>query len=119
MDKKELLRKAKYYGIKIDTATKKLIETRLVSINHRIDTHASGNSYKVYETDILRYPGQRNYKGSKLYCIYDSILTARKNVLAEMAENRDVRNNPEDWASEEDLSSLFNTVGKTNLGRQA
>lgn len=119
MTKDELLQKIKYYKIKVDKVTKTYIKERLVSIDHRIDTHVNGNEYKVYSFKELIPYGKRAYKGSKVYEIYNQVLEARENAIQNMNELRDQKANPSNWASDDEIFALFNTVGKTNIGKQA
>lgn len=119
MEKQELLKKIKYYKIKTDKKIMDFIKNRLVSIYHEVKVHPLGNTYNVYHLkEIIPY-GSRSYKGSKVYYIYSAILeameNAKQNGIELRAEARDMKNNPEKYASDEDLKKIFNCVGKSGL----
>ena len=111
MNREELLKKIQYYKIKVDKPTKEFIKTRLVEISHRVDTHINGNEHRVYSFKETIPYGKRAYKGSGVYKAYiavlDAMASAKERANEARVEVRDIKANPDAYASDELLERLF------------
>lgn len=98
MTNKQLLRRISYYGITIDKATRKYISERLRSIE---------KNGMVYSFEEMIPYGSRAYKGSKVYRAYDQVMQAIENRRLLKLEQRDIKKNLSNWASDDDIARLF------------